>query len=108
MFLTPLVEVVPYEAATPALVVVGFLMMQQVSSIDWRDLEIAIPAFLTMVMMPFTYSITAGIGSGFVAFVAIKVAKGKFREIHALMWVVTVMFLIYFTMDPIRHWLVGA
>ena len=56
--------VVPYEAATPALVVVGFLMMQQVRDIDWDDLEIAIPAFLTIVLMPFTYSITVGIGAG--------------------------------------------
>ena len=54
----------PYEAATPALVIVGFLMMQQVKGIDWDDLEIAIPAFLTIVLMPFTYSITVGIGAG--------------------------------------------
>ena len=76
-FLAPLVAVVPYEAATPALVVVGFLMMQQVKGIAWDDLEIAIPAFLTIVLMPFTYSITAGIGAGFVAYVVIKVVRGK-------------------------------
>ena len=63
----------PYEAATPALVIVGFLMMQQVKGIDWDDLEIAIPAFLTIVLMPFTYSITAGIGAGFVTYVFIKI-----------------------------------
>ncbi len=63
-FLSPLVSVVPYEAATPALVIVGFLMMQQVRGISWDDLEIAIPAFLTIVLMPFTYSITVGIGAG--------------------------------------------
>ncbi|MEO7061906.1 MAG: NCS2 family permease, partial [Lapillicoccus sp.] len=63
-FLSPVVAVVPYEAATPALVVVGFLMMQQVKGIDWDDLEIAIPAFLTIVLMPFSYSITVGIGAG--------------------------------------------
>ena len=76
-FLAPLVKIVPYEAATPALVVVGFLMMQQVKGIDWDDLEIAIPAFLTIVLMPFTYSITAGIGAGFVVYVVIKVVRGK-------------------------------
>ena len=106
-FIAPLVSVVPYEAATPALVVVGFLMMQQVRGIDWEDLEIAIPAFLTIVLMPFTYSITAGIGAGFVAYVVIKVVRGKIATIHPLMWVVSVLFVVYFAIDPIKQ-LVGA
>ena len=101
-FLAPLVTMVPFEAATPALVVVGFLMMQQVKGIDWDDLEIAIPAFLTIVLMPFTYSITVGIGAGFVAFVAIKVLKGKASQVHALMWVVAALFVVYFAIDPIK------
>lgn len=100
--LSPLVAIVPYEAATPALVVVGFLMMQQVAGIDWRDLEIAIPAFLTIVLMPFTYSITAGIGAGFITYVVIKVAKGKVGELHPLMWLITAMFVAYFAIDPLR------
>ena len=85
-FLAPLVSVVPYEAATPALVVVGFLMMQQVRGIDWEDLEIAIPAFLTIVLMPFTYSITVGIGAGFVVYTLIKIVVGKAASIHPLLW----------------------
>ena len=101
-FLAPLVAVVPYEAATPALVVVGFLMMQQVKGIDWDDLEIAIPAFLTIVLMPFSYSITVGIGAGFVAFVFLKVVKGKHRQVHGLMWLVAAMFVVYFAIDPIK------
>ncbi|QDO89838.1 NCS2 family permease [Ornithinimicrobium ciconiae] len=101
-FLTPLVTIVPYEAATPALVVVGFLMMQQVAGIDWKDMEIAFPAFLTIVLMPFTYSITAGIGAGFLAFVLLKVVRGKSSAVHPLMWIIAGMFLIYFTLDPIR------
>lgn len=101
-FLAPLVDIVPYEAATPALVVVGFLMMQQVVGIDWHDLEIAIPAFLTIIFMPFTYSITAGIGAGFVTFVVIKIARGKVRGVHPLMWVITVLFIVYFAIDPIK------
>ena len=72
IFFTPLVAIIPSEAAVPALVVVGFLMMQQVKGIDWDDLEIAIPAFLTIVLMPFTYSITDGIGAGFITYVVIK------------------------------------
>jgi AGZA family xanthine/uracil permease-like MFS transporter len=101
-FLAPLVAVVPYEAATPALVVVGFLMMQQVKGIDWNDLEIAIPAFLTIVLMPFTYSITAGIGAGFVAYVVIKLVRGKAGSLHPLMWVTGVLFVVYFAIDPIK------
>ncbi len=103
MFIAPLVQVVPYEAATPALVVVGFLMMQQVGSIDWHDVEIAIPAFLTIVLMPFSYSITAGIGAGFVAYVVIKVARGRARAVHPLMWVVSLLFVLYFAMDPVKQ-----
>ena len=64
ILLAPLVDIIPSEAAVPALVLVGFLMMQQVRGINWEDLEIAIPAFLTIVLMPFTYSITVGIGAG--------------------------------------------
>ena len=103
MFIAPLVQVVPYEAATPALVVVGFLMMQQVSGIEWHDVEIAIPAFLTIVLMPFSYSITAGIGAGFVAYVVIKVARRKARQVHPLMWLVSLLFVLYFAIDPLKQ-----
>ncbi|HEY8652105.1 MAG TPA: NCS2 family permease [Dermatophilaceae bacterium] len=102
-FLAPLVAVVPYEAATPALVVVGFLMMQQVKNIDWDDLEIAIPAFLTIVLMPFTYSITAGIGAGFVVYVLIKIVRGKSSVIHPLLWAIAGLFVVYFALDPIKN-----
>ncbi|KRF02769.1 permease [Nocardioides sp. Soil777] len=102
-FFTPLVSAIPSEAAVPALVLVGFLMMQQVSEIDWRDVELAIPAFLTVVLMPFTYSISVGIGAGFVAFVLIKVVVGKAREVHPLMWVVAALFVVYFAYTPINR-----
>lgn len=101
-FLTPLVEVVPYEAATPALVVVGFLMMMQISGIDWRKFEVALPAFLVIVLMPFTYSITVGIGAGFIAYVVLKVAVGKARAVHPLLWVCAALFVVYFAMGPVR------
>ena len=101
MFAAPVVNIIPSEAAVPALVLVGFLMMQQVKGIDWDDLEIAIPAFLTIVLMPFTYSITAGIGAGFLAFVLIKTVRGKVATVHPLMWVIAVLFIIYFAIDPI-------
>jgi adenine/guanine/hypoxanthine permease len=99
---TPLVSVIPNEAATPALVLVGFLMMVQVKNIDWDDVEIALPAFLTIVLMPFTYNITVGIGAGFIAHVLIKVVRGKAREVHSLMWVVAALFVVYFAIAPLR------
>ncbi len=102
MFIAPIVNIIPSEAAVPALILVGFLMMQQgVPGIAWDDLEIAIPAFLTIILMPFTYSITAGIGAGFLAYVLIKVVRGKAAEIHVLMWVVSAMFAVYFAIEPI-------
>ena len=102
MFFAPLVKMVPYEAATPALVVVGFLMMMQVTDIDWESPEIALPAFLTIIMMPFSYSITNGIGAGFVAYLVIEVAQGRARRIHPLMWAACAMFVVYFTLAPIK------
>lgn len=103
-FFAPLVEHIPSEAAVPALVLVGFLMMSQVKGIDWDDVEIAIPAFLTIAVMPFTYSITAGIGAGFVAFVLIKVVKGKAAAVHPLLWVIAALFVVYFAIDPVTRW----
>jgi adenine/guanine/hypoxanthine permease len=101
MFFAPLVNVIPSEAAVPALVLVGFLMMQQISGIAWADVEIAIPAFLTIILMPFTYSITVGIGAGFLAYVLIKVVRGKVADIHVLMWIVAALFALYFAIEPI-------
>ncbi|HET8605333.1 MAG TPA: NCS2 family permease [Marmoricola sp.] len=97
----PLVEIIPSEAAVPALILVGFLMMQQVKGIHWDDLEIAIPAFLTIVLMPFTYSISVGIGAGFVAYVLIKAARGKGGQVHPLLWVVAALFVVYFAIHPV-------
>lgn len=102
MFFSPLVTVIPYEAATPALVVVGFLMMTQIRHIDFTDYTIGIPAFLTIAFMPFTYSITNGIGAGFVSWLVIKIFTGKAREINWLMWVISLAFVVYFAIYPIE------
>ncbi|MET0695235.1 MAG: NCS2 family permease [Propionibacteriaceae bacterium] len=96
MFFAPLINIVPSEAATPALVFVGFLMMSQVVKVDWDDIEEGLPAFLTMALMPFTFSITIGIGAGFIMYVVLKLARGKAKQVHALMYVIAVAFLIYF------------
>ena len=102
MFFSPLVTMIPYEAAAPALVIVGFLMMTQIRHIDFNDYEIGIPAFLTIALMPFTYSITIGIGAGFVSWLVIKIFMGKAREIRWLMWVVSLAFMVYFAIYPIE------
>jgi AGZA family xanthine/uracil permease-like MFS transporter len=105
IFLAPLVAIIPSEAAVPALVLVGFLMMQQVTGIRWDDPEIAIPAFLTIVLMPFTYSISVGIGAGFISFVLIKLVVGKYRDVHPLMYIVAALFVVYFAISPLTDWL---
>ena len=103
MFIAPLTKIVPYEAAAPALVIVGFLMMTQIRHIPFDDYAIAIPSFLTIILMPFTYSITNGIGAGMVTFVAIKVAQGKSKEVSGLMWVIAAAFMIYFAVHPLKE-----
>jgi AGZA family xanthine/uracil permease-like MFS transporter len=80
-------------------------MMQQVTGIAWNDLEIAIPAFLTIVLMPFTYSISVGIGAGFVSYAVIKLVVGKYRDLHPLMYVVAALFVVYFAISPLTEWL---
>lgn len=101
VFLAPIVNVVPSEAASPVLVFVGFLMISQVTGIDWDDLELGIPAFFTIIMMPFAYSITTGIGLGFIVYAFIKLVKGKARDVHPLMWLVAALFIVYFLQGAI-------
>ncbi|MDT0319180.1 NCS2 family permease [Streptomyces millisiae] len=103
LFFSPLAAVVPSQAAAPALVAVGFLMMLQVGAINWTDHTLAIPAFVTIVVMPFTYSITNGIGAGFVAYVVMKVVTGRTREVNWLVWITAALFAVYFAIDPIRQ-----
>jgi len=103
-FLAPLVAIIPYEAATPALIIVGFLMMTQIKNIDWDDLGIALPAFLTIILMPFTYNISVGIGAGFITHVLIRVFQGRGKEVHALLYLVSGLFMVYFLSSPINNW----
>ncbi|MFD9301695.1 NCS2 family permease [Streptomyces sp. NPDC060048] len=102
LFLTPLATMVPSQAATPALVAVGFLIMAgSVRDIDWDDFTIAVPAFLAMVMMPFTYSITNGIGIGFVSFAVLRLATGRGRDVPVAMYVVSAVFVFYYAMPAL-------
>ncbi|WP_148668028.1 NCS2 family permease, partial [Streptomyces sp. WAC05950] len=102
LFLTPLATMVPSQAATPALVAVGFLILAgSVKDIDWSDFTIAVPAFLAMVMMPFTYSITNGIGIGFITFSVLRLATGRGREVPTAMYVVSAVFVFYYAMPAL-------
>lgn len=103
----PIVDMVPSEAAVPALVLVGFLMMTQVTDLNWKNPDVGIPAFLTAVLMPFTYSISVGIGAGFITYVLIKAVRGKSAQVHPLMWVVAGLFVVYFAISPISALLAG-
>jgi len=105
MFLAPLVQIVPFEAASTALVVVGFLMMTAVRQIDWMDYSISIPAFLTITLMPFTYSISNGIGAGVISYVVLKIATGRAREVHPILYGVAVLFVLYFLRGPLESWI---
>ncbi|WP_461167809.1 NCS2 family permease [Tsukamurella serpentis] len=102
MFFTPLYEVVPSEAAAPALVIVGAMMIGQLRDIEWTRFDIALPVFLTVVSMPFTYSIANGIGIGFITWVVMAVARGKAKSVHPLLWIVAALFLMYFAKTPIE------
>ncbi|HIW69488.1 MAG TPA: NCS2 family permease [Candidatus Dietzia merdigallinarum] len=101
MFFTPLYEVVPVEAAAPALVIVGALMISQIKQIDLTDFSVALPAFLTIVAMPFTYSIANGIGIGFIAWVVMATATGKAKTVHPILWIVAAAFVVFFGIGPI-------
>ena len=102
LFLTPLATMVPAQAATPALVAVGFLILAgSIREIDWSDFTIAVPAFLTMVMMPFTYSITNGIGIGFITFCVLRLAAGRWREVPIALYAVAAVFAFYYLMPAL-------
>lgn len=101
MFFTPLTSMVPIEVAAAALVLVGTMMCAQIREINFKKFSSAMPAFLTLITMPLTYSIANGIGAGFIAWVFVNTAAGRARKIHPLMWVVAIGFLVYFARGPI-------
>ncbi|MEV6260830.1 NCS2 family permease [Streptomyces sp. NPDC051784] len=105
LFFTPLTAIVPAEVAAAALVVIGAMMMQNARHVDWADRSVAVPVFLTVVLMPFTYTITTGVAAGVISYTAIKIAQGRAREIGAFMWVLTLIFFVYFALHPIESWL---
>ncbi len=111
MFFAPIIGMVPPQATAPALIIVGFLMMsalteaeelaegrtsRKLAGIDFTDLGIGLAAALTIMIMPFTFSITDGIGMGFLAYTLVRAAQGRPKEIHPFMWIASAAFLLYF------------
>ncbi|MCZ4123813.1 NCS2 family permease [Streptomyces sp. H39-S7] len=105
LFFTPLAQIVPGQVAAAALVVIGAMMMSNARHVDWSDRAVSVPVFLTVVLMPFTYSITAGVAAGVISYTAIKAAQGKWREPGIFMWVLTAVFFVFFALHPIESWL---
>lgn len=95
-FFSPIVTIVSSAATCGALVYVGYLMMSEASEIDWSDVSQGFPAFMIVAGVPFTYSISAGIGLGFIAYVVVALFKGEASKIKPLMWIAALAFLVYF------------
>ena len=102
MFFTPLTEIVPTEVAAAALVIVGAMMMSQISNIDLSDFRVLLPVFLTAAVMPLSYSIANGIGAGFVSWVLVHAFTGRAKQVHWLLWIVSAGFVIFFARGPIE------
>ena len=97
----PIAGIIPTQATAPALIIVGMLMINNVSKIDWSDVEVALPCFLTIVMMPFAYSISDGIGFGFISYCIIKIFRGKAKEVPILMYILSALFVVMYILSGI-------
>ena len=102
----PVVGIVPQYATAPALIMVGLFMMKEIRNIDFRNLEEAFPAFIIMVMIALSYSISTGLAFGFISFVIIKIVSGKIRDIKTAMWIIAALSLLFLTIDRLPE-LVG-
>ena len=101
ILLAPIAGIIPSAATAPALIIVGVLMMKGAVSIEWNDLECAIPAFLTISMMPFAYSISDGIGFGFISYSIIKLARGKAKDVPLLVYIIAVLFVLKYVLTNV-------
>ena len=110
LFLSGLFKAIPQFAMATALVVIGALMMKQVADINWNDMEIALPAFLTMVLMPFTFSIADGIAWGVISYVAIQIIVGKAKDVNTVMWAIFALMSMFYLgpgNETTFEWLLG-
>lgn len=102
LFFSPIALMVPTAAVAPALIVVGILMMESIVKVKWDQFEDAAAAFFTAVVMPFAYSIATGVAAGFIFYVVIKIVKGKAKEVHPIMYIVTLLFLLKYVIDALQ------
>ena len=96
MFVAPLVGAIPAAATAPALIIVGSLMLSHVREIEWENAVVAIPSFLTVIMIPLTFSIANGLAFGFTSYTVLRLARGEWRQVNWLMYVLTVLFMLRF------------
>ena len=99
--LAPVASIIPSAATAPALIIVGVLMLKGATDVNWNDFEEACPAFLTISMMPFAYSISDGIGFGFISYSVIKLARGKAKDVPVLVYVISVLFILKYILTSI-------
>jgi len=102
MFFSPIAEIVPAHATAPALIIVGFLMASIVKDIPFDNFEEGFPALLTIAGMPFTYTITNGIGLGFISYTFLKVVRGKGGQVHWMMYAASAAFVVYFALPWLK------
>jgi adenine/guanine/hypoxanthine permease len=94
MFFSPLAQAIPGYATAPALILVGVLMAQSIAQVVWKDFSEAVPAFITMLATPLTFSIATGLSLGLISYTVVKLAMGKFRDVNVLVWILTVLFIL--------------
>lgn len=100
-FFAPIALIIPSAATAPALLIVGVLMLKGAAEIDWSDIEVAIPAFLTIAIMPFAYSISDGIAFGFIFYSLIKLIRGKGKEVPVFMYIISVLFIVMYVLSAL-------
>lgn len=96
LVIAPFIGLVPSQATAPALIAVGVMMISSIKKIDFNDFEEALPAFLTIVIMPFTYSIANGISAGIIFYVLVKLLRGKAKEVHPITYILAILFILRF------------
>ena len=97
-FFGPIAGIIPSAATAPALIIVGVLMLGNAADIDWKDIEVAVPCFLTIAIMPFAYAISDGIGFGFISYTLIKLARGKAKEVPVFLYVISALFIAQYVL----------
>ena len=102
LVLSPVLGFIPQAATAPVLILVGVMMCSSLKEIEWTDIDVAIPSFLTVLTMPLFYSITNGLAFGFISYTLIKVFKGKFKEVHPIMYIIVLLFIVKFVMENIH------